>query len=70
MYDELLFILRTLLFQDWLVFTQGVNQLTIDGNLQFENVGVPLEQDNFAFCKVSQSKVCSTIFFPCIRVNC
>jgi len=39
-------------FQDWLAFTQGAGQLTFQGKLQFENGGAPLEQDNFAFCKV------------------
>jgi len=37
---------------DWLAFTQGAGQLTFQGKLQFENGGAPLEQDNFAFCKV------------------
>jgi len=39
-------------FQDWLAFVQGGVQLTIQGKLQFENGGAPLEQENFAFCKV------------------
>ena len=39
-------------FQDWLAFTQGASQLTFQGKLQFENGGAPLEQDNYAFCKV------------------
>lgn len=40
------------LFQDWLALSPGVAQLTLQGKLQFENGGAPLEQDNFAFCKV------------------
>ena len=40
------------LFQDWLALSQGGAQLTLQGKLQFENSGAPLEQDNFAFCKV------------------
>ena len=39
-------------FQDWLAFVRGGVQLTFQGKLQFENGGAPLEQDNFAFCKV------------------
>jgi len=37
---------------DWLAFTQETGQLTFHGKLLFENGGAPLEQDNFAFCKV------------------
>ncbi|XP_078359794.1 uncharacterized protein LOC144644227 isoform X4 [Oculina patagonica] len=37
---------------DWLAFTREGFQLTFQGKLQFENGGAPLEQDNFAFCKV------------------
>ena len=40
-------------FQDWLAFVRGGVQLTLQGKLQFENGGAPLEQDNFAFCKVN-----------------
>ena len=38
--------------QDWLAFVEVGVQLTFQGKLQFENGGAPLEQDNFAFCKV------------------
>jgi len=37
---------------DWLALTQGAGQVTFQGKLQFENGGAPLEQDNFAFCRV------------------
>jgi len=43
---------RCFCFQDWLAFVRGGVQLTFQGKLQFENGGAPLEQDNFAFCKV------------------
>ena len=36
-----------------MAFVQGGLQLTFQGKLQFENGGAPLEQDNFAFCKVN-----------------
>ena len=42
-----------LLVQDWLAFTREGVQLTFQGKVQFENGGAPLEQDNFAFCKVT-----------------
>ena len=41
------------LLQDWLAFAQGIGQLTFYGKLQYENGGAPLEQENFAFCKVT-----------------
>ena len=43
------------LLQDWLAFAQGIGQLTFYGKLQYENGGAPLEQENFAFCKVTIS---------------
>ncbi|KAL9984804.1 hypothetical protein ACROYT_G007139 [Oculina patagonica] len=37
---------------DWLAFARGCAQLTFQGKLLFENGGAPLEQNNFAFCKI------------------
>ena len=48
------------LFQDWLAFARGSVQHTFQGKLQFENGGAPLEQDNFAFCKVNYFLIKST----------
>ncbi|XP_074614661.1 uncharacterized protein LOC141874349 [Acropora palmata] len=36
---------------DWVAFTQMPGELTFQGKILFENRGVPLEIDNFAFCK-------------------
>ena len=49
--------------QDWLAFVQAGVQLTFQGKLQFENGGAPLEQDNFAFCKVR------LLFFSKVETN-
>jgi len=40
------------LFQDWLAFAKGGDTFTFQGKLKFKNNGAPLEEDNFAFCKV------------------
>lgn len=40
------------LFQDWLAFAKGGDTFRFQGKLKFKNNGAPLEEDNFAFCKV------------------
>ena len=59
-----------ILFQDWLALASGANQLTFHGKIHFENVEAPLEQDNFAFCKVIGQKSDQLVLFSNVIFAC
>ena len=52
-----------------MAFTQGTGEMTLHGKLLFENGGVPLERDNFAFCQVIDKFGSGTLKLICLAVG-